>query len=633
MQIPQIGEQLSADQKAFLEAFSKSCRHSIIAMLKNSQSGHPGGSLSTIDYLSLLYSFIISQTGEKIVVSNGHISPAVYSVLAEMKYAPKQEIIDGFRQVGSIYEGHVTRYVDGIWYGTGPLGIGTSVASAFALDAKLKGSSEKVYAVRGDGEADEGQVHEMANFAAKYKLDNLIVFVDYNRVQLTASLDEIMPINIAGLFEAAGWEVIEFDGHDYDAAWSVLGQAHGSKDKPVLLLGRTIMGKGVDILQGEGEAFRPTWHGKAPSPEDCDVAFKQLAVSSEEAELIEGFQSLVKWRPEANAKHHFLDPVDVKVGTAREYPAGEKVDCRSAYGNALLDLAELNPEVVALSADLSDSVKTSKLGEKFPERHIENGIAEQHMISAAGGLSFVGRIPFASTFGAFTSSRAKDQARVNDINHSNVKMVSTHCGISVGEDGPTHQAIDDAGSFLGMFNTGVVEPADANQTDHIIRFIASHYGNFYMRMGRHKFAPITKEDGSIFYDANYKYQYGKTDLIRDGEGVTVIAIGSAVRFALDAWEQADQKFKLVAATSIKQFDETLLDAVKSTGKVITFEDHNALSGLAGQIAGHLASQGVKLEAFDYLAVTEYQLSGKAEELYKHAGLSAENLLKYIDKIK
>src|SRR5690606_12452598 len=161
MNIPKTGEQLSPEHLHFLSTFRKSCAHTIIAMLKQSQSGHPGGSLSTIDYLALLYSFIISQTGEKVVVSNGHISPAVYSTLAEMGYIPKQDVIDTFRQVGSIYEGHITRHVPGVWYGTGPLGIGVSVASGFAKAEKLKNSSEKVYCIIRDREAQEGQVYEI----------------------------------------------------------------------------------------------------------------------------------------------------------------------------------------------------------------------------------------------------------------------------------------------------------------------------------------------------------------------------------------------------------------------------------------------------------------------------------------
>ena len=167
MNLPKIGEQLQEEHINLLETFTQSCRHSIIAMVKQSQSGHPGGSLSALDYLALIYTFIIGHTGEDVVVSNGHISPGVYSVLAEMGYIPKQEVIDTFRKIGSIYEGHVTRHVPGVHYGTGPLGAGVSAAASFAWAEKHNKTGKFVYGLVGDGECQEGQVHEMAHFAAK----------------------------------------------------------------------------------------------------------------------------------------------------------------------------------------------------------------------------------------------------------------------------------------------------------------------------------------------------------------------------------------------------------------------------------------------------------------------------------
>ena len=270
-----------------------------------------------------------------------------------------------------------------------------------------------------------------------------------------------------------------------------------------------------------------------------------------------------------------------------------------------------------------------------PEQYIECGIAEQHMVSVAGGLSLCDFIPFASTYAVFMSSRAKDQARLNDINYTNVKMVSTHAGLSVGQDGPTHQAIDDAGSFLGMFNTMVIDPADPNQTDRIIRYIASHYGNFYVRVGRHKIPTITKKDGSVFYDADYKYEYGRTDVLREGNDLTVVAIGSMVDHALKAHSLLTQQgisAEIIAATSIKKFDQTLINSIQKTKKLVTIEDHNPYSGLASQITLTLATHNIQLEKFLPLAVKEYQLSGKADELYENTGLSVEKITESIKNL-
>lgn len=631
---PKLGKPLTEEQIKFLQIFTKSCRHSILEMVTNAQSGHPGGSLSCIDYLALIYAFIISQTGEKIAISNGHISPAVYSTLAELGYIPKEDVVKTFRKIGSIYEGHITRHVPGIWYGTGPLGIGLSVASSFAWAEKHK----KIFALAGDGECQEGEIYETMNFAHKYKLDNLILFIDANKVQLTSSIKEIMDIDLPKIFAAAGWRVIQVDGHDYQKMWSALSRAYKTKDRPTVLIGHTIMGQGVDFMEIAGKENKADWHGKAPKPEQIIDPLKNLTLTEEEENLLKDFRkNNVKWHPSKPDYPKLLSKTEIKTGTPILYTKDTLTDCRTAYGQALADLAKNNPEIVALTADLKDSVMTKFVAAQFPDRHIECGIEEQHMVSFSGGLSLSNLTPFCSTFGAFMSSRAKDQARVNDINCTNVKMVATHCGLSVGEDGPTHQAIDDMSSFLGMFNTMIIEPADPNQTDRIIRYIASHYGNFYVRMGRHKFPVITKEDGSPFYDENYKYEYGRCDTICKGKDLTIAATGAMINEAIKAKEILAQKkpnlsIEIIAVSSIKKFDDTLIDSIKKTNKIITVEDHNAISGLGAQLARHLALNNIHPTIFKTIGVTEYQLSGKVDELYHAAKIDADAILETILQI-
>ena len=625
---PKIGEPLTAGQIEFVQTLAKSCRRDIIEMTKKSQSGHPGGSLSSIDYLSLIYAYIISKGGEKIVISNGHISPAVYSILAEMGYADKEKVINTFRALGSIYEGHVTRHVAGVWYGTGPLGVGVSVAAAFAMAAKINKSKEKIFAVMGDGEAQEGQVYEMMLFANKYKLDNLILYVDKNLLQLTASLEDIMPTDLKAIFKAGNWNVIECNGHDFGEMWDALGKAWKTKDKPVVILGNTIMGKGIDYMEQEWVKRKSTWHGNAPTPDQADQALSKLTLTPKEESLLVEFRKNIKWHPRLPEFPASLSPVEIKTGIPVLYDTSIHTDCRTAYGQALLDLARHNRNILAMSADLRSSVMTKFVANELVDQHIECGISEQNMVSVAGGLSLSGFIPFCSTFGAFMTSRAKDQARVNDINRTNVKMVATHCGLSVGEDGPTHQAIDDSGSFLGLFNTMLIEPVDPNHTDRIIRYVASHYGNFYVRMGRHKVPVITGEDGSPFYDTNYKYEYGKCDLLREGNDITIAAMGPMVAEALMARERLKisrpgMSIEIIAVSSIKKFDHVLAASAAKTRKLITVEDHNTFSGLGSQIARHLLKEGIKLDKFHTIGLSEYQLSGKPAELYVKAGLCAE----------
>jgi len=628
--IPKLGESLKKDHIDFLEAFAKSCRATIVETLKNSQSGHPGGSLSSLDFLSLLYTFILSQTGEKIVISNGHISPAVYSVLAEMGYASKEDVINTFRKFGSIYEGHVTRHVPGIFFGTGPLGVGVSAASSFALAEKMQNSNKKVYALAGDGELQEGQVHEMLQFSGHYKLNNLILFIDYNKVQLTASLKEIQNIDIKKIFEAGNWKVIQADGHDFDSMWKALNEAHQEKEHPVLILGDTIMGKGVECMEKDGRDLLSKWHGAPPKPDDADCELKKLVLTNEEKAEIENFKKFINWHPEKNEFKELLSPLDIDPGTPILYGKDDVTDCRSAYGKALADLAKLNKDVLGLSADLKGSVMVKTLADATPSQYIECGICEQQMVTLSGGLSLYGYVPFCSTFGAFMTSRAKDQARVNDINHLNVKMVATHCGLSVGEDGPTHQAIDDMGSFLGLYETMIIEPADPNQTDRIIRYIGSHYGNFYVRMGRHKLPTLTKENGEILFDENYKYEYGRTDLLREGKDITLACMGAITSEALKAKENLQKSHpeisvEIIIVSSVKKFDETLLNSIKKTHRLITIEDHNINSGLGSQLAKAVVTENIKLDSFEMLGTTHYELSGTVQALYKSAGIDSTGI--------
>lgn len=623
---------LSDDNKTLLKTFTKACRRSIVEMVKQSQSGHPGGSLSALDILATLYALRITDTDEKVVVSNGHISPGVYSILGHAGAYDVNDAVNNFRKFGSKFEGHITRHIPGVWYGTGPLGTGVSAAVGFAWSQRRKESlagtavteRKKIFAMVGDGEMQEGQVHEMALFAAKEKLDNFIVFVDWNRVQLTDSIEKTCPIDPVAFFAAKDWDVMTIDGHDYDQIWEAINTP--TDGRPRAVVAKTIMGHGVPGMEEAGQDLSAAWHGKAPKP---DVADEMLAAIGEmtdaETEMMQKFRADRNWNPTPSTYPETESVIEnFDAGTPTIYDVDTVTDCRSAYGNALADMASKNNNVIAGTADLGGSVKTNITQKATPDQHVEYGICEQNMVSAAGGMSLDGQIPFVSTFGAFMTSRAKDQARVNDINCTNVKMVSTHCGLSVGEDGPTHQAIDDSGSMLGLLNTMPLEPADPNQCDRMIRYVASHFGNFYVRMGRAKLATLTTEDGAILFGADYEYFYGRTDTLRTGSEVTIVANGPMVHEALKARSAFahPEQVEIVIASSIKQFDENLAESIMKTGNVITIEDHNSLSGLGAAVALFVAENGLLMTQFASLAVREYQLSGTPAELYASAGIDA-----------
>ena len=610
------------------QLFAKSCRLSALQAVVNANSGHPGGSFSSLDFLSVLYLSRLIHSNEKIVVSNGHISPAVYAVLSELKLEDKQDFIENFRQSGSKFEGHVNRFVNGCFYSTGPLGSGVAAALGMALAEKHFKTNKKVFAVLGDGECQEGIVYEMGHFASKYNLDNFVCLVDYNKVQLTDSLEKTMPIDLEANFKAMGFKVLTCNGHNHQEILNIYQTADKST-KPTVILMHTIMGKGSKVMQLDGENFQATWHGKSPSPQAAQEDFEFLKLSeSQKTELENQINQLdIK----INSQVDFQSKIN--VGEYRIYSKDDLLDCRTAYGNALKNLGELNPEILALTADLSGSVKTNILQKSKPNQHFEVGIAEQFMVAAAGGLSLAGVIPFASTFGVFMTSRARGQARLNDINETNVKMVSTHCGLSLGEDGPTHQALDDFASMESLFNTTVIEPADPNQTDHVIRYIAKTKGNFYVRLGRHKYPVLTDKNQNPIFNDSYLFDPLKPTCVQKGDKLTVLTLGSTSFEAQQAClNYSDQVEFLITPTLNSAKSKEVLDSLKKTKNLLIIQDHNSGAGLATFLAPYLLENSIVLENFKSLGVEKYQLSGKQKDLYALNQIDKEGISKQIDLI-
>jgi len=259
---------------------------------------------------------------------------------------------------------------------------------------------------------------------------------------------------------------------------------------------------------------------------------------------------------------------------------------RAAFGNALLELGEKYPNLVVLDADISSSLYTSQFAKKFPERHINFGVAEQNMVIGAAGLSTTGLIPLACTYATFATLRACEQIR-SFICYAklNVKIVCSHGGIEVGWDGPTHQATEDVAIMRAMPNMTVVVPADAVATAALIRQAVEHIGPLYFRMGRNP--------TPLIYDHDQEFALGKAIQIREGRDVTLVAMGVMVSVALDAAELLAQRgiqARLLDMHTVKPLDgEALLAAAKDTCLIVTLEDHNVIGGLGAAVAEYVSA--------------------------------------------
>ena len=268
-----------------LKKISSQVRRDIIRMVSGAKSGHPGGSMSSTDFITALYLDIMKHTPEgwnrsgkgqdMFILSTGHMSPLLYSILARTGYFPVSEL-GTFRHLGSRLQGHPSTdfNLPGVYMPSGSLGQGLSVACGAALGKRLDGEDNTVYVLCGDGESEEGQIWEAAMFAAHHKVDNLIAMTDWNHQQIDGTVDSVIGLgDLETKWNAFGWECVQADGHDMQAILDAFAQArslsrHG---KPVMILFHTVMGKGVDFMEGTNE-----WHGKAPSPELCEKALAQV---------------------------------------------------------------------------------------------------------------------------------------------------------------------------------------------------------------------------------------------------------------------------------------------------------------------------------------------------------------------
>lgn len=605
-----------------LKEISRNCRGDILKMTYVANSGHPGGSMSSIDILVTLYAFANvdpkdpwNEDRDRIVVSHGHISPGVYSTLCAYGFVNREEVIAGFRHPASIFEGHITRGIPGVEWTTGNLGQGLSAGVGFALAAKFKRKDYHVFVVMSDGESAKGQVQEARRTAKKYNLDNLTVIVDYNDIQISGRAHEVMYVNIKSEFEAAGWRTIEIDGHDHEQILSALKIAKDD-GQPTAIIAHTIIGKGVDFMQD-----KPDYHGKALSKDELEKALSQIGVENDVEKYIE-IRKNMPVNPHEKVKLHY--EIKLHTGKARIYD--KATDNRSALGRAIADLAVNNDNVVAIDCDLKGSVKLDILDKERPDRIIELGVQEHNAATLSGALSVEGFVTFFADFGVFGVDETFNQHRLNAINNTNLKVVVTHCGIDVGEDGKTHHALNYISAPLAWYGFKVIVPADPNQTDKIVRYVAKEYGNFVIAMGRSKIEPIRKEDGTLFFDENYEFEYGKMDILRDGTEGIIYCIGSTVHSALKAHEILKAKglnFAVANVSSPYALDEEILKNYSNF--VVTVEDHNVLNGLGSLIAQKYFEIGILPNQFMKFGLTEFPVSGDAKLLFEIYGLSGEKI--------
>ena len=580
-------------------------------------SGHPSSCCSAADIVSALFFGHMRYdpknphyaNNDRFILSKGHAAPLLYAAWAELGLFPRAHL-NTLRELSSDLEGHPTPRLAFVDVATGSLGQGLGVGVGMALCARLDNLDYRTYVLMGDGEIAEGSMWEAASLAGTNQLNNLVAIVDVNRLGQSQATAFGWDVDVyRKRFEAFNWRTEVINGHDLEEILEVLGAA-GLGKQPLAIIAKTEKGHGVSFI-----ADKDGWHGKALSKDEAAQAIAELQPKAKSglAEPIPTPTALPLPKNEAPAS--YPDPA---------YKLGDLVATREAFGNALARIGEIDQRIVALDGDTKNSTFSDRFLKKFPERFTECFIAEQNMVGVATGFSTRGKVPFASTFACFLS-RAYDQIRMAGISMANVKLVGSHVGVSIGEDGTSQMALEDLAMMRAVEGSIVLYPSDAVCAEKLLEQMALHKGVAFLRTSRPK--------TPVIYNNNEAFPIGGAKIRRQAAGDKVTVIGAGVTL-FEAIKAADLLAKegigitVIDAYSIKPLGKDVIRAAaqKTNNLVLTVEDHYPEGGLGDAVAGELSQDGIRVHK---LAIRELPHSGKPEELLAKYGIDAAGIAKAV----
>jgi len=616
----------AAPSASTVEAIKEKARRlSILSMMSTTAagSGHPTSCMSAAELMAGIFFYAMkidpknpnSSDSDRFVLSKGHAAPVLYAALAETGVFPASRVMT-LRQFSSEIEGHPTPLIPGVDAATGSLGQGLSVGAGLAIGARMDKSPTRVYVLLGDGEMAEGQIWEAAEFAGHYKLDNLTVFADVNALGQSEPTMYQHDMEIyRRKFESEGFAAEVIDGHDVTAVLAALDRAKATRGRPQAILARTVKGHGVSFCAGKEH-----WHGKAFSKDELAIALKEI-----------GETIAVPPDPgKSYARTSLPQPPDFPAPAAPDYDPAKPVATREAYGFALKRLGAVNPHIVAISADVKNSTFSEIFGKAFPDHFYQGYIAEQNMVSVGVGLAARGKVPFLDTFACFLS-RAYDQVRMAAISRSNINLCGSHCGVSIGEDGPSQMALEDLAMFRAVHGSAVFYPSDAVSAERLTETMARRSGINYMRTSRPK--------TPILYSKDEKFPVPGFKVLRKSaqDRVTVIGAGITLHEALKAADELKTRgtaVRVIDLYCVKPIDGKALAAeIGATGgKLITVEDHWPEGGVGEAVLAALAQAGMAPSKSRLIAVTGMPHSGKPEELVDAFGISARHIAAAVREI-
>uniref|UniRef100_A0A8C0PV77 transketolase n=2 Tax=Canis lupus familiaris TaxID=9615 RepID=A0A8C0PV77_CANLF len=576
-------------------------------------ANHPTSCCSAAEIMAVLFFHTMrykpqdprNPHNDRFVLSKGHAAPILYAVWAEAGFLTEEELLN-LRKITSDLDGHPVPKQAFTDVATGSLGQGLGAACGMAYTGKyFDKASYRVYCMMGDGELSEGSVWEAMAFASIYKLDNLIAILDINRLGQSDPTPLQHQVDVyQKRCESFGWHAVIVDGHSVEELCKAFGQA---KHQPTAIIAKTFKGRGIPGIED-----KDGWHGK-PLPKNMADQIVQEIYNQ-----IQSQKKILVTPPQEDAPS--VNITNIRMPSPPSYKVGDKIATRKAYGQALAKLGRAHDRIIALDGDTKNSTFSEIFRKEHPDRFIECYIAEQNMVSVAVGCATRNRtVPFCSAFGAFFT-RAFDQIRMAAISESNINFCGSHCGVSIGEDGPSQMALEDLAMFRSIPTATIFYPSDGVSTEKAVELAANTKGICFIRTSR--------PENAIIYNNNEDFQIkqAKVVLKSKDDQVTVIGAGVTLHEALAAAELLKKEkinIRVLDPFTIKPLDRNLiLESARATkGRIVTVEDHYYEGGIGEAVSSALVGEpGITVSR---LAVGEVPRSGKPAELLKMFGIDRD----------
>jgi transketolase len=614
-----------------MQLFADICRYNTLVAVKKAGSGHLGSSLSAMDITTYLYLNELnvlkvgfdSDIRDIYFSSKGHDVPGLYSIFYALGIIPEEKLL-GLRRLNGL-DGHPEVRQPGIEASTGSLGMGISKGKGMAWAKSYENKKGHVYVLTGDGEFQEGQIYESLQAAAHQQIGNLTVIMDHNKYQTDMLVKDVNNIeDVVEKVTAFGWHVVKIDGHDYNELQKTFSELKKVTDKPKMIVADTIKGRGVSFMEKpEVETFAGKtlykWHSGAPDDESYVKGLAELTEKINQLTSELGIENIDIPKNEAEGK--------VSGKTQMEFVT-------EAYGDALCEIAKTNDKLVLLDGDLSADCKLRKFEKMYPDRFIENGIAEQDMVSMAGGLARMGLIPVVNTFASFLAARANEQIYNNAGEQTKIIYTCHFSGIIPAGPGKSHQSVRDISLFGSLPNVTIIQPCNAEETKLATKYCVNKAEeNCVLRL------VIGPSPERIELPKNYKFKVGVGAELTEGNNAILFGYGPVLLHeALLAAEYLNKigfGLKVINMPWLNKIDKKwLADVVKDQKKIFVLEDHSAVGGLGDRLLNALKVNGILDNSeFVNLGLTEYPECGTPWEVLDYHNLDGKSLAQRISGVE